>query len=208
MTSIIGGVYLGAHAREAIVVDDRTQAEGDKILRGFYEHEFKINLESSATRVGYMPKQLALGHVFKTVSEKMPYDAHRVHLLVQQLSQGEQDKKIHLSSFLLSGVGVCRQQALLVGYLLEKLKQEQRPDLKILGTFSIERNAMAVADESREGAHVWVRYTGSSGQPWIIDVAQQKIGPLEQLMQQKTFWEYARPDERIAYEKLHPHQSF
>ncbi|MCC7357079.1 hypothetical protein IT408_01060 [Candidatus Uhrbacteria bacterium] len=208
MTNIIGGVYLGARAREAIVVDDQTNSEGDKILRGFYEQEFKTNLESKAARIGYLPKQLALNQIFKTVLKKMPYDDAKVKLLIQQLTQGEQDKKVHLSSFLLSGVGVCRQQALLVGYLLEKLKQEQRPELKILGTFSIERNAIAFENEGREGAHVWVRYTGSSGQPWIIDVTQKKIGRLEELMQQRSSWEYARPHERILFERSHPDQSF
>lgn len=206
MENIIGGVYLGAAAREAIVVDDRPMySEGNDILRGFYEQEFLPNLNFRAAHSGYLPKQVALASLFEIVSKKLEYNDKATELLVSRLSQGEADKKIHLSSFLLSGIGVCRHQALLVGYLIEKLKNHPDLSTRLLGSFSIERNAIAFSNEHAPGAHVWVRYTTSNSEPWIIDVAQKKIGRLQELMRQRNLWEYARPEERIAFERLHSH---
>ncbi|EKD64692.1 MAG: hypothetical protein ACD_50C00323G0007, partial [uncultured bacterium] len=75
-------------------------------------------------------------------------------------------------------------QALLAGYLLEKLTQEG-----ILGgKVSVDRNFI----EGR-GGHAWVRYTNSREEVFILDPAQDYKGTLKDAP--KNGWDYRRPED-------------
>ncbi len=202
MPRIIGGVYLGGGAREAVVVDDRrSDNSGDVFLREVYDEGLLPRLKQASEASQRSPKTHALHLVFDTVRSEMPYDKKRVDELVARLSKGAPDTKIHLAVFAKSHAGVCRHQALLAAYLLEKLSEETDPHLKLNGQISVERNAMAMKNANSSKAHAWVRYTTSKGVPYIIDTAQGRIGKLQDLMKDEKAWEYARPDERARYER-------
>ncbi len=167
-TSINGGVYLGEGAREAIVVDE---SRDPSIKRVFQELIRRMEDNN--------PKTFLLPAAWELVLELMPYDSTNVNRIVKTLLP---DQKIYLSAFI--GGGVCRHQALLIGYLLEKCINEGF----LNGKVSIDRNSV-----SNIGGHAWVRYVNSAGKVFILDPAQRFIGPLEK--EEGGFWPYRRPNE-------------
>ncbi len=175
-TPINGGVYLGEGAREAIVVDE---SKDPSIQRVFQE---LIRCMGSSD-----PKTFLLSAAWKLVLELMPYDSANVNRIVKTLLP---DQKIYLSAFI--GGGVCRHQALLIGYLLEKCISKGF----LNGKVSIDRNSV-----SNIGGHAWVRYVSSAGKVFILDPAQRFIGPLEE--KRDGLWPYRRPSEgRGVFNKL------
>lgn len=186
-TPINGGVYLGAGAREAIVVDDKkdldTRGESnlDKAYQRLLEKLRKIKSEGKNIK-GYF-----LEEVYKLVLEEMPYDLEKVERIQDQL---DPDQKIYLSHFF--DGGVCRHQALLAGYLLERLAKDGIAGGKV----SIDRNSI-----EGKGGHAWVRYTNSIGKVFIIDVAQEYLGPLKDIAIPEDRWFYERPEDKEGYKK-------
>jgi len=172
---INGGVYLGGGEREAIVVDDIKQPE----LLFVYKELLKRKQEKE--QKGESFKSAALMDVFNLVKETLPYNEGAVTKVTQGLKP---DQKITLSSFLREKGGICRHQALLTGYLLEKLKTEGF----VGGKASVDRNFVP-----NRGGHAWVRYVNSGGEVFIIDPAQDFIGRIEQAGKDK--WFYKRPEE-------------
>ena len=116
-SKINGGVYLGGGPREAVVVnDDETQPE----LGRLYER-----LLQNIKNEGGDYKTKALREVFELVSETLEYDKDEVEAIYE--SRGSvPDKKLGLNIYVANGVGVCRHQALLCGYLLERLVEENQ----------------------------------------------------------------------------------
>lgn len=80
------------------------------------------------------------------------------------------------------GKGVCRHQALLTGYLLERLASEG----KVSGKVSVQRNAIPGV-----GAHAWASYVNSRGAEYVIDPTQGYIGLLDEAPDDG--WIYRRP---------------
>lgn len=195
MSRIIGGVYLGANAREAIVVDDSPENPAGQLLDKIYRERFQPLLRQLA--IGYRSslRDTALFAVYQAVLQTMPYNARMTREMVEHYTGGQPDKKLHLAVFAYHHLGVCRHQALLAAYLLEKLLTEKDKELRLKGSFSVERNQLASSDESLELAHVWVRYTTSDGEVFILDPAQQKFGRLRDLIGKPGAWEYARPED-------------
>jgi hypothetical protein len=180
---INGGVYLGSGKREEIVVDD-TKSEVKKAYEDLYEQlwEKVRNRQKEQEELGQDNniKNGILSDVFALVMEKMQYDSD----FADKAGDEFEDQKINLSYFINAKKGVCRHQALLVGYLLERLTAEGYIDGKV----SIDRNSVAGV-----GAHAWVRYTsGTTGDIFIIDPAQKFIGRLEDA---PGNWPYRRPEE-------------
>lgn len=164
-TRINGGVYVGAGEREAVVVDDLKQPE---------------LIEAYRTLLGRIQgRDTVLRSVFDLTKQLLPYNENTV----EQITGGfEPDQKVGLSVFVRAKGGVCRHQALLSGYLLEKLKD----DGVVRGTASIDRNYVP-----GEGGHAWVRYKNSAGEVYIIDPAQNYIGRIEDAGEGR--WFYERP---------------
>lgn len=176
-TRINGGVYLGGSAREAIVVDDKKDASLDRIYQALLERRRKAEQEQ-----GKAFKDGILEEVWDLVNQVMPFDKNNVEKVVATLT--EPDAKIALSRFI--GGGVCRHQALLTGYLLERLSNEGR----VGGKVSVDRNYVP-----GKGGHAWVRYTNSIGAVYILDSAQKYIGALKDMDPTKERWFYERPED-------------
>jgi len=170
---INGGVYVGGGTREAIVVDDKTQTH----LIDVYEK--LLDRVERRTQDGVSFKKGILSDVFTIAREILPYNAKRVDEIIGALKS---DQKIALAVFIKEKAGVCRHQALLCAYLLEKLKQEGKVD----GTVSVDRNFIP-----NRGGHAWVRYVNSAGNVFIIDPAQGFIGKIEEVAH--NAWFYERP---------------
>lgn len=171
---IDGGVYLGGSAREAVVVD----GEKDPALEKVYQELLKRRREAQSRGKDF--KDGILEDVWELVGQVMPYNEVKVQEIERSLP--EPDTKIYLSAFI--GGGVCRHQALLTGYLLERLSKEGL----VGGKVSIDRNY--VPDE---GGHAWVRYTNSAGDVFILDSAQRYIGRLDEISEDR--WFYERPED-------------
>lgn len=196
MSNIIGGIYLGAHAREAIVVDDAGESEGDKNLLNFYQKEFlpklqkDLHLYCDITQGANANVWVILACIYHAVSKAIPYSSKKTEeLLAKHFPAGYKDEKIHISGFIKNKTGICRHQALLVGYLIEKLLIETFPHIRLDGYFSIERNKFI------DGAHAWTRFTDAKGEVWIIDVAQKQLGRLKDLKNQAG-WIYERREDK------------
>ncbi len=189
---INGGVYLGSGSREEIVVDDTKSdvkkdyedLEVKKAYEDLYEKlwEKVRSRQEEQKKLGQdnNVKNGILSDVFELVMEEMKYDGD----FAEKAADKFEDQKINLSYFISAKKGVCRHQALLVGYLLERLTAEGYID----GKASIDRNYV-----SGVGAHAWVRYiSGTTKEIFIIDPAQKFIGRLEDA---PGNWPYRRPEE-------------
>ncbi len=172
---IDGGVCLGEGEREAIVIDSVKYPE----IRRLYEIAKK-----KATRKGRINKNYIIYAVYNTVKEALPEQNNN---LVEQIAakyEVSRDKEIPIDIFVINQTGVCRQDALLCGVLLEKFKK----DGYVRGKISIDRNSR------QEGGHVWCRYTNSAGEVTILDVAQNFFDDIEKATE-KT-WSYKRPTDK------------
>jgi transglutaminase superfamily protein len=171
---IEGGVYLGSGSREAIVVDE-TKTEA---LTGSYSEVLQ-----RITVGDQVDKRKALQTVYEVTQEKIPYDLDKTDEYVRPYSD---DTKVALDNFINKGFGVCRHQALLAGYLLEKLKD----DGILRGQVSVNRNFVP-----GRGAHAWAEYTTFSGTAYVIDPAQSYFG-LKSEARQRGAWRYETTEER------------
>lgn len=174
-SAINGGVDVGPGIECAIVIDDNKQPE---LLEAY---DFLLEKAKDRTRRGYKFKEGILNDAYEVARELIPYDRD----VKEQFDEKYKDKKVELGNYIGRG-GVCRQQALLAGYLLEKLRREGL----IKGKASIDRNNIP-----GEGGHQWVRYVNSANEVFIIDPAQGYIGPLKKEYDSKL-WDYKRPRKR------------
>ncbi len=172
-----GGVYLGGSEREAVVVDGKK----DPAIERVYQELIKRRKQAEIQR-GESFKEGVLKEVWRLVSQVMPYNEQKVQEI--EASLPEPDTKIYLSAFI--GGGVCRHQALLTAYLLERLSEEKL----VGGKVSVDRNYVP-----GEGGHAWVRYENSGGDVFILDSAQNYIGRLDEMSEERERWFYERPED-------------
>lgn len=172
-TPINGGVYLGGGQREAVVVDDTKSPYLDNVYSDLIR-------ETESDRQNGRFKSAILTRVFDKARQVLPYDLSKTEQIAAPYSN---DNKVSLDVFIANKVGVCRHQALLTAYLIERLKK----DGYVRGTASIDRNSIA-----GKGGHAWVRYTNSGGEVYIIDPAQNFIGKLDHITSEQGRWFYQR----------------
>lgn len=176
-TPIYQGVYVGAGEREVIVVDD-TEAPR---MQQAYDLALAKSRELNDV----------VGGTYQTVLALMRYDDE----LVAQDVEEFRNKKVNLNYFLQGGriarstgqtqeqgYGVCRHQALLAAYILEKMTREGA----IRGSARIDRNTI-----KGRGGHAWAVFRTPDGREYIIDPAQEYAGPIEAAP--TDGWKYARP---------------
>jgi len=169
------GVYLGQGKREAIVVDSEKQPE----IKELYQKAKEKNYANGT------PEIKVLRAVFETVKYAMRYDNEAVEKLVSERGVGN-DKKISLSSFINKRIGVCRQHALACAVLLELYQKDSILDSK--SKISVDRNSTHL------GGHAWCRYTNPADEVFILDVAQDYVGFLNDASV-KDKWAYERPED-------------
>lgn len=191
---ILGGVSFTAGHPEIIVV-----SETDAGLPRAYTRLERMLAERSVTTA-----EEVLRAVYELVRELLPYDRARVKALIARYRpNGRGEVKLPLAIYLRERAGVCRHQALLAGYLIEKLIE----DGCIRGTVSTDRNRKRDPfDEWREYArhgyvgHQWCRYTSPDGTVYILDAAQDYCGRLADVPRRRDgFWrDYFRPEDAPA----------
>jgi hypothetical protein len=193
-TPIIGGVYEGSYGGEAIVVDYERNPR-------YIDAAVEKVLEASRGEDGRIRKGHVLGAVYDRVSADMRYDSDAVDRLFEKDLGGVDHRKVSLNSYIVGdqkgGFGECRHQALFAGAILERLID----DGVMNGQVSVERNRVRRRGDDKYDGHSWVRYTSSSGDVCIIDIAQHKFGPLETMIERNRQnpdrnWDYARREDR------------
>jgi len=187
-TPIDGGVYLVGGIGEACVVDSIKQPKLNEVYG-----QLLRTIEDRKQR-GENYKSCILDDVFALVRERMPYDLARTEEVSRHLkgTYGTENVKYPLGGYVDAG-GVCRHQALLAGFLLEKLKYQGY----VRGHVSVDRNHIQGV-----GGHAWVRYTTSDGRVFIIDPAQNFCGSIEEAKANQERWSYERPEaSKLVYER-------
>jgi hypothetical protein len=104
--------------------------------------------------------------------------------------------KVGLEYFISLGKGVCRHQALLAAYLIEK--QIQQGNVK--GKVSIDSNFI-----THRGGHAWVRFKDANNQVFVLDPTNENIGQLDQVDSNPSNpegWSYKRPEDKNPVKKL------
>lgn len=177
-TPINGGVYLGGGEREAVVVDDTRK---DSPLHDVYQE--LLRKRAAAIKAGRNFKSELLSDVFDLVRKKIPYSEEKVQKISRKYGV-KPDQKVLLDIYLKEKAGVCRHQALLAAYLLERMKKEKI----VRGTVSVDRNYVP-----NRGGHAWVRYVNSAGMVFIIDPTNNLISELSNIKPElRSFYERPR----------------
>lgn len=176
---INGGVYF-INGFEALVVDDTKDAKIKAVYEEVVAEVQKLKL------TGFQYEKRVLKIVKQVVTRVMPYDygdtrAEKYHQLYGD------NRKLLLGLFI--GAGVCRHQALLAGYVIEKLIEQNI----LTGKVSVDRNWL----QNDPTGHAWTRYVTQREEVYIVDVAQNYFGKLSMWI--RTQWPYARPDELEKY---------
>ena len=177
---------------EAIVVDSKKEP--------LPYRELLQKCDRKLTESGAFTEKDVLKAVFETVTETIMYDLDYADNTADEIAT--KSKKINLSVYIEEGKGVCRHMALACQWLGARLK-EQYPALFEGGEFTAPVNQR----EKDNAAHEWVRYTNPKGKVYIIDVAQNFMGTLEDVVHETARgaerWEYfTDADEKKRYEKL------
>lgn len=199
-------VYIGEGDREAIVIDDKKDASLRNAYAEFIETRRQEAVDQANSRKNIFKKAFdallnrkkdirltkeeftdgIIDSVFNYVKRALPYDKEIIAKL-EKLSKQEgrsRSRKICLGEYLDESAGVCRHQALLAAYILEKLIK----DGYLSGKVSVDRNKV-----KGEGGHAWARYTDADNETFIIDSAQDYCGRLADAKEGR--WKYARPED-------------
>lgn len=179
---LVGSVSHGA-VTEAIVVDD-TLVESRKLLEVFQTFVNILYQYPEPQRWNYV-----LDIARNVTMTVLPYNAQKVEAFVNAYPAGT---LINLSAFLEGGFGICRHQALLVAYLVDRLMREKH----IPGKVCVDRSSIV-----GRGGHAWARYTSPQRKVFIVDAANNlNVTALE-----KTGiapWDYTRTYETIENGKI------
>ena len=118
------------------------------------------------------------------MTEKLKYDLEATNKIALD------SQKVALNYYIQEGVGVCRTQAVLAAYQIERLIKSG----ELQGAVSIDRSSRVNPDGDGSG-HAWARYTDEKGRVFIIDPAQKYVGPLEASPDKN--WDYRRTEDVI-----------
>lgn len=173
--SVDNGVYLGGGAREAILVDGRSET-----LKKVYE-DLAENIRKGFKDRETATTQTILFQVMQKAQQVMPYDGPKTSQISKEFYG---DKLIGLSTYVNQRAGVCRHQGLLAAYLTERLINEGF----LNGGIGIERNT----DDDFGGTHAWAVFKpggGKTNETIVIDPAQSFVGTKNQA-ERENRWRY------------------
>lgn len=175
-----GGVYLGGSSREAIVVDGKS-----RILKSLSD-SIEANIQKSIESGSNLRQADILDYIMKMVDYTLPYDEAKVDE-ISDANRG--DKLVGLSTFVEERAGVCRQQSLLTGYLVENLIKSE----VLKGAVAVERNSI-----KGKGAHGWAVFKPEDGsEPIVIDATQRFLGTKDEA-RRKGAWNYSVTTNEVA----------
>lgn len=192
-TPINGGVWpVGGRHGEALVIDDQKYPKDfndkyDEILNrlGLGASSRRIPLNGIMRARGKYSDELEkLNTVFDVVSKTLRYDLESTRAIARDY------QKVTLNSYMREGVGVCRTQAALGAYFIERLIK----DGILRGNVSIDRNTSETLD-GVSGGHAWTRFTDEQNRVYIIDPAQKFVGKLSDAQKQSDRWDYRRTED-------------
>lgn len=180
-TEINGGAFAFNH--EAIVVDDTK----NELIRSCWE-ELKSLLDEKIQQ-GASHKEDIFQTVLWFVIQKMPYKLKEVDKIDSVLRKDRKGwYKVPLDQFILKGAGVCRHEALLAGYLMEKMTKEHYISPKdgktkryLRGKASVERSI----NRNKQVGHAWATYTTKAGEKVIVDPANLFIGTFDRTEEER-----------------------
>ena len=117
--------------------------------------------------------------VFETVQSRMKYSAAGVQEILAR-PENRHKVTVGLSIFADEGVGKCLQQALMCAMMLETFRNGGL----IHGQVSVDSSLRLHMDGNVNniGGHAWARLESPDGQVIVLDVAQNRFGPLEECM--------------------------
>ena len=181
-TGVLNGLYRGRNGDETIVVDyDNRTADYDALA------DRALN-----RAIGYQDTddyQRVLADVCTFVGNTIHYSDEG--LLHVNMFYGINEHTItSLSIYIDEGVGVSRHQALLTATIIEIL--HNRGILN--GLASVEHNN-EWKENGENGGHAWVRYTDSIGSVFVLDVAKNFFGTLEESQERDDGWNYLHPED-------------
>ena len=171
---INGGVYLGGGSREAIVVDGESPEMRE--LSKTFLHELMVE-----SRDRIVTERWILQRVMDKVQRMMPVDDSVASTMHRRYNN---DEIVGLSKYLRNG-GVCRHQALLSAFLIEKLSDNSL----ISGRVGVERNTSI-----DRYSHAWavLKHDTNQDNTIVIDATQNFLGTKNQAhrLQSQGVWNY------------------
>lgn len=198
-TEIVGGVYLGAGEREAIVVDDLKYP--NELNEAYSESERWFYGNPLSKLLRRTRGETIFEYIHNISKKKLGGNQDDIEEKVRRFVDKKEweaaargsysDVEIPLNDFIKVKAGVCRHRALLAGYLLERLIQNGH----MTGSVSIDRNTIR-----GKGGHAWVRYESADKRNVIIiDPSLGYVGNIEKA---PSIWNYKRPGDtqRIKHE--------
>ena len=185
-TPINGRTYVcvsedshGGEIVEATMVDDKSDKELDKAYKLLRDRlGEKTTLEKK--RVGELVRV-----VNQVTKEVMPNSDHD-RISAEFADKSHRGEPVSLGEYVEKGLGLDRHRALLAGYLLERLKDDEY--IHPWG-ISIDRNY--VPDK---GDHAWVRYVNRAGEVFVIDPMFGFAGRLDD--SNRPNWPYERDEDK------------
>ncbi len=176
-TPINEGVYFIKGDAEILLVDDG--ADGGWLKQN---ERFLLARLITLSKTQRLTESVIISEAYKLARQLMPFNEDAVK---QKVGHLKEYTKLHLKDF--AGGGVCRHQALLCGYLLERLYRTGR----LKGSASVDRSLLPYK------GHAWVRYTTEAGQVIIVDPARDPgvliLDDLPEMQPDRVFYE--RPGE-------------
>lgn len=197
-SQITEGVYVyAAEGVNAVVVTDK-----DPHLQKSYQ-----DLKAEITKKQPLTDEDKLVVVNKFVQERMPYWFSNEHNDIDAAEVMNKkfgipaDSKVSLGAYLVvdggKGGGVCLHQGLYASYLMEQLQKDGLLDGKVGFGHNI---LQKMPDKNDSGGHAWSRVTLSDGRNFIVDPAQNYVGPpLGEAPSLRT-WEYSTEADRQRFE--------
>lgn len=166
---INGGVYFTGYGEILVVDDTKYRRELALVYRAIL---LQICVPFIA---GRLSEQYVMRCVYRTVKQVLRYDLEYSSALAWRYD----NKRVALNKCLRARRGVCRHQALLAAYVIERLIN----DGYMRGKVSIDRN------RSYRGGHAWTRYTAPNGTAYVIDAAQKVCAEMSEAIA-TTGWNY------------------
>ena len=178
-TRVLGGVFLGHRAREALIVDEtdpklqkrlRTfiQMRKDAIHQSFLDGGAVAEKDTLVLREAFarqLPEAL-----FAFTRTYLVYDESRVARIFRE-AQLEVDAEFSLDHYLTAHFGVCRQMVLFLVAMFELLEKQG---------LTKGRMFLARCHIPNFLIHAWARYESLDGSVLILDPAQNFLGSLDQ----------------------------
>lgn len=179
-TKIVGGVYLGHPAREALVAS----------IDGLHIHQMYSKLvtdiRAQKEPLGIALEEKILSLVSQAVQKAIPRSTPEAMKSMRDSCRASADDELPIEACVRHESGEAEHQALIAALLLDQLKQDHSQ--YITGKVSLDRNWVP------GGGHAWVRYTASPKDIYIIDPKKNFFARMDDYSKPRP-WAYERAED-------------